>query len=222
MKNHVLSNWSIYFTEQLSAYSSINMQLKLASLGLIAAFMTNAIAKPIYESGISGNLQDSGAAAAAAASGLGKALDEIFSKNELGAGVGAGVANSAPAVQDTVSKIQENSGILGDVARTIGGGYARRTYAPDSIETTELEEDEEKDLAEEESATAAAENNESVDSKEEISEDDSEEESSEDTDSEDSNLERRNSIINGLPVVGNVLGGSHSASKASGGILGAL
>lgn len=198
------------------------MQLKLASLGLIAVFMTNVFALPIYESGISSNLQDSGAAAAAAASGLGKAFDVFFSKNELGAGVGAGLANSAPAVQDTVSKIQENSGLVGDVVKTIGGGNARRAYAPDSTDATELEEDEEKDLAEEELATAAAENNESVDSKEEISDDDSEQESSEGVDSEDSNLERRNSIVNGLPVVGNVLGGSHSASKASGGILGAL
>ncbi len=46
-------------------------------------------------------------------------LDGIAANTEQGTGVA--VANTAPAVQDTVQAIHHNNGALGDVAKIVGG-----------------------------------------------------------------------------------------------------
>lgn len=137
------------------------MQLKLVSLGLVAAFMTNVIAKPINNPGLDGTLQgfttDDDKIVENAfyygASGIpSKVIADLISKLHSGTGVAA--SNAAPAVQDTVQAIENNSGITGDVVRIIGAssGYTHRASY------------------------------------------------------EDNKLERRSPIVNGLPVVGKILG----------------
>lgn len=101
---------------------------------------------------------------------------------------------------------------------------ARRGEEADEEEEDEDEnedEDEEQDATEEESVADTIENDESANGEEETTED-SEQESSEDVESEDSELERRDSVVGGLPVVGSILGGGQSTGKGSGDILGAL
>lgn len=111
-------------------------------------------------------------------------------------------------------------------SKKVASAIRRRAMARRGEEADEEEEDEDENEDEEQDSTEedateedVAEDDEYANNEEGNTED---EETGEDVESDDSKLERRTSVINGLPVVGGLLGGDQSTGKDSGDILGAL
>lgn len=125
-------------------------------------------------------------------------------------GTGAATSNAGPAAEYTVEAIQNNSGLLGDVARVVGGGsgHARRAYAHDSLEAVEGEK---KGSTGEKLVGVVAEKGGSADRERELSKV-NEQGTSTTATYEDNKPEHRSSfpkdlpVMGGVPVVGKILG----------------
>ncbi|CAO3635904.1 unnamed protein product [Mucor hiemalis] len=203
-------NFSILKTS--ITFISNNMQLQFISLGLIAAVLMTAVNADTV--GVSGN--------------------DVRVNN-----VGTDILSSLNVdyVADDLDVVVAHKRSL-SASKKVASAIRRRAIARRSEEADEEEEDEDENDDEEntdeestqeesteeddeESVAAAAEDDESADNEEETSED-SEWETSEDAEEDNSEWERRDGLTGGLPIVGDLLGGSTSDKGSSGGILGGL
>lgn len=233
------------------------MQLKYASLGLIAAaFMVDVYAigtnypgyknKADFEARVNGGGANANSAFNSGYSGVGfensvKGGNSAFysgvnvaQAGSARTGLSQGLQASAPNLGADLSKgfgtgAKVNVGGIGIACKIglrkrksgIDSSHVHHAFARRRRKTAEKDENEET-ASDEESVASAIEEDVDATKSEEVTLKASGQESIENFGLGDSKLERRNPIINGLPVVGNVLGGGRSTSEGSGGIIGAL